>query len=326
MYRAEIVRSAQSILAQRKEDLNSQYLQRLHKAYDQVPRLRQIDLELRRTMTQAAQAVFAGGGDAQAIMEQAKQANLALQQERKALEAQHFTPGYLEEKSVCDRCGGSGYLGSTMCRCLHSLCAAEQKKQLRRLCTGQEKFESFRLDFYSDRTDPELGVSPRAVMERTFQRCQNYAKEFAPGAANLLFNGGTGLGKTFLSACIADQVTDKGYSVAYESAPQLFAKLEKNRFDPTDQTKAEVDAILGCDLLIIDDLGTEMPGNFVTAAFYALLNDRLLDNKSMLISTNLNADELTQRYSGQIASRLLGSFKTLTFVGQDIRVLKNRGF
>lgn len=324
-YNVNIMRFAQQELARRKEDNQSQYRQRIQEAYSKVPRLREIDLELRRTMTQAAQAVFTQGGDAVAAMEQVKKENLTLQQERKALEEQYFTPGYLEEKPICDRCGGSGYLGSQMCRCLHSICIAEQKKELKRLCNG-ERFDAFRLDLYSDRVDPELGVSPRAVMEKTFQRCQAYAKEFQPGIANLLFNGGTGLGKTYLSACIADAVTDKGFSVAYESAPQLFAKLEKNRFEPNDQTRAQVDAIMGCDLLIIDDLGTEMPGNFVTAALYALLNDRLLENKSMLISTNLNADELTQRYSGQIASRLLGSFKTMTFVGQDIRILKNRGF
>lgn len=325
MYSAEIIKIAQNTLAQRKEENHSRYLHRLQQAYEQVPRLRQIDLELRRTMTMAAQAVFAGKEGAQQAMEEAKQANLHLQQERKALEAQHFAPGYLEEASVCDRCGGTGYLGSNMCRCLHTLCAAEQKKQLRRLCTGNEQFDNFRLDLYSDRVDRDLGVSPRAVMERTFQRCRKYATTFQKGAGNLLFNGGTGLGKTYLSACIADVLTDKGYSVAYESAPQLFAKLEKNRFDPNDQTRAECAAINGCDLLIIDDLGTEMPGNFVTAALYALLNERLLENKSMLISTNLNADELAQRYSGQIASRLLGNFTVLTFIGEDIRVLKNRG-
>lgn len=324
-YNANIMRLARQELARRKEDNQSQYRQRIQEAYAKVPRLRGIDLELRRTMTQAAQAVFASGGDAVAAMEQVKKENLTLQQERKALEEKYFTPGYLEEKPICDRCGGSGYLGSDMCRCLHSLCVAEQKKELSRLCTGYEKFENFRLDLYADRVDPELGVSPRAVMERTFQRCQKYAREFQPGIANLLFNGGTGLGKTFLSACIADAVADKGFSVVYESAPRLFTKLEKNRFEPTEQTHADLDAIMGCDLLIIDDLGTEMPGNFVTAALYALLNDRLLENKSMLISTNLNADEIAARYSGQIASRLLGSFKTLTFVGQDIRVLKNRG-
>ncbi|MBR2311063.1 MAG: ATP-binding protein [Oscillospiraceae bacterium] len=325
-YSAHIVHFARQELARRKEDNQSQYRQRLQEAYAKVPRLREIDFALRRTMTQAAQAVFATGGDAVAAMEQVKKENLALQQERQALEAKYFTPGYLEEKPICDCCGGAGFVGSRMCRCLHTICVAEQKKELSRLCTGQEKFENFRLDLYADTVSPELGVSPRAVMERTYRHCLKYAESFAPGAANLLFNGGTGLGKTFLSACIADAVASKGFSVSYESAPQLFAKLEKNRFAPDEQTRAEVDAITGCDLLIVDDLGTEMPGNFVTAALYALLNDRLLANKSMLISTNLNADEMAERYSGQIASRLLGNFKTLTFVGTDIRVLKNRGF
>ena len=140
-----------------------------------------------------------------------------------------------------------------------------------------------------------------------------------------MFVGGTGLGKTFLSACIANAVTDKGYSVAYESAPRLFSKLEKNRFNPDEESREAAERFNTCDLLIIDDLGTEMPGNFVTAAFYSLLNDRLLEGKSMIISTNLNVDEIAVRYSPQIASRLQGSFKGLTFVGEDIRVLKNRG-
>ena len=206
MYNANIMHLARQELARRKEDRKSQYRQRIQEAYLKVPRLRQIDLELRRTMTQAAQTVFTQGGDAVAAMEQVKKENLALQQERKALEERYFTPGYLEERPICDRCGGSGYLGTDMCRCLHTLCVAEQKKELSRLCTGQENFGNFRLDLYADRIDPELGVSPRAVMERTFQRCQKYTQDFVPGAANLLFNGGTGLGKTFLSACIARAV------------------------------------------------------------------------------------------------------------------------
>lgn len=324
-YSAEVVRRARLELSRRKEDNESQYRQRIQQAYAAVPRLREIDLELRRTMTQAAQAVFAQGGDGAAAMEQVKQGNLSLQQERKALAEAHFAPGWLEEKPICDHCGGSGYLGSSMCRCLHRICAAEQRKELRRLCTGCETFENFRLDYYSDRIDRELGASHRQIMQRTFERCRQYAEAFRLGAPNLLFNGGTGLGKTFLSACIAEVLTDKGYSVVYESAPQLFATLEKNRFSPTEQTHTEVDNYNNCDLLIIDDLGTEMPGSFVTAALYALLNDRLLDNKSMLISTNLIAEEMAERYSGQIASRLLGSFKVLTFVGEDIRILKNRG-
>jgi DNA replication protein DnaC len=324
-YSVQILTRARQRLAQNKADAQSQYQQRLQRAYADVPRLKEIDLELRRTMTLAYQTVFTQGGDAQAAMEEVKKANLALQKERKDLEEKYFTPGWLEETALCPSSGGSGYMGATMCSCLRKLCILEQKKELAHLTSGQETFENFRLDYYSDKIDRSFGASPRAVMELTLKNCRQYAADFGEGTGNLLFVGYTGLGKTFLSACIAEVVTEKGYSVAYESAPSLFAKLEKNRFNPDDQSRLEAENITGCDLLIVDDLGTEMSGNFVTAALYSLLNDRLLAGKSMIVSTNLNVDEIAQRYSPQIASRLQGNFRRLTFVGDDIRVLKNRG-
>ena len=163
-------------------------------------------------------------------------------------------------------------------------------------------------------------------MERNFRTCRTYAATFSMNSGNLLFIGGTGLGKTFLSACIARTVADRGYSVVYETASHLFSKLEQARFNATEETRKEAEKFTACDLLIIDDLGTEMPGQFVTAALYSLINDRLLSGKPMVVSTNLNVDELSRRYSPQIASRLHGSFNRLTFLGEDIRVLKNRGF
>ena len=174
--------------------------------------------------------------------------------------------------------------------------------------------------------DPKLGVSPRAIMERNLRTCRTYTATFSQNSGNLLFNGGTGLGKTFLSACIARGVADKGFSVIYETATHLFNKLEQAKFNPTEETRQEAAKFTACDLLIVDDLGTEMPGQFVTAALYSLLNDRLLAGKPMIISTNLNVDEIHRRYSPQIASRLQGSFHQLIFLGEDIRILKNRGF
>lgn len=324
-YSADVVKMARERLAQQKADRESQYRQNLYEAYTKLPRLKELDKQLRLSMTLAAQTVFNQGGDAVAAMEEVKQANLALQQEREKLVAENFAPGFLNENPVCDRCGGNGYLGSRMCSCLEQLCRQEQREQLRQLTTGQEWFENFRLDYYSDVVDRNYGASHRDIMAKTLQRCQSFAQAFEPGVGNLLFVGSTGLGKTFLSACIANVVTDKGYSVAYESAPRLFAKLEKNRFNPDEQSRAEAEKFATTDLLIIDDLGTEMPGSFVTAALYDLLNQRLLEGKNMIISTNLNVEEIAQRYSPQIASRIRGDFKGMTFVGQDIRVLKNRG-
>lgn len=324
-YSAEVVRRARARLAQAREDRESENRQHLAEAYAKVPRIREIDLLLRRTMAQAAQAAFLQGSDGRELLEQARQRNLGLQQERARLAAENFEEGFLDDSPICTVCGGSGYVGTTMCECLRELCRQEQKKEVSILSGSKETFNQFRLDYYPDRVDPKYGASPRTIMERNFQNCRRYALTFTPHAGNLLFVGGTGLGKTFLSACIARAVADRGYSVVYESAAHLFGKLEQAKFSPSEESRREAARFTECDLLIVDDLGTEMPGQFVTAALYTLLNDRLLGNLPMVISTNLNLEELSRRYSPQIASRLHGSFQRLTFVGEDIRVLKNRG-
>lgn len=323
-YSGEILIRARQRLAAEKADRESEYLDRLFTAYAKVPEIKEIDSKLRQSMTLAAQTVFATGGDAAQAMEQIKDANLALQKRRQELVAANFAPDFLDEKVVCSTCGGNGYIGSAMCSCLAEYCRQEQVKALGGLTTGTESFGNFKLEYYPDAVDVRIGVSPRTVMEKVLRSCKKYAEEFGTGE-NLLFIGGTGLGKTYLSACVANAVAEKGYSVCYETAGNLFGKLEKNRFNPDPDSESAAKAFADCDLLIVDDLGTEIAGNFVTASLYALVNDRLLAGKSMLISTNLTIDEIARRYNPQIASRLQGSFKNLTFVGDDIRVLKNRG-
>ena len=325
-YSQEVVKRARDRLAQAKEDRESENREHLAQAYAKVPRIRDIDLELRRTMVQAAQAAFSGGVDVKEAMDRVRAQNLTLQQERKTLAEENFPQGYLEEKPVCPKCGGTGYIGTQMCSCLRELCRQEQMKELTILSGGGESFEGFRLDYYPTRVDPRVGFSPRTIMEKNFQHARTYAASFGPGTGNLLFVGGTGLGKTYLSVCIARVVADRGYSVLYETAAHLFSTLEQAKFNSTEENRREAGRYQDCDLLIVDDLGTEMPGQFVTAALYSLLNDRMLAQKPMVISTNLNVDEMGRRYSPQIASRLYGGFKNYVFVGEDIRVLKNRGF
>ncbi len=323
-YSSDVVRRARNRLEEKKADLESLQASRLQEIYEKLPRVREIDKQLRSSMVMVIQVSFAKGEDCAAALEELREKNLALQAERKELIAANFSLDYLDESSVCNLCGGSGYIGSTMCRCLNELCRQEQKKELSLLACGEHRFEDFRLDFYSTEKDPQYGASPRAVMTRILDVCRKYAENFSKNSGNLLFNGSTGLGKTLLSACIACQVAEKGYSVAYESAPHLFSKLEKNRFHPSEESAQAVAKLENSDLLIIDDLGTELPGQFVIASLYTLLNDRLLAGKPTVISTNLNISEIRERYSPQIASRLQGQYQLLPFVGQDIRVLKNR--
>ena len=238
-YSAEVVRRARARLAQAKEDRESENRQHLAQAYAQVPRIKEIDLLLRRTMAQAAQAAFLQGSDGRELMEKVRQQNLGLQQERARLAAENFEEGFLDDSPICSVCGGSGYVGTTMCECLRELCRQEQKKEVSILSGSKETFNQFRLDYYPDRVDPKYGASPRTIMERNFQNCRRYALTFTPHAGNLLFVGGTGLGKTFLSACIARAVADRGYSVVYESAAHLFGKLEQAKFSPSEENRRE---------------------------------------------------------------------------------------
>ena len=323
-YSNEVVQRARDRLARAKADRESENQRHLAEAYARIPRLKEIDLQLRRTMIMAAQTVFSKGGDMQAEMERVKQENLSLQAERAYLVSSHFEEGYLDETPICDRCGGTGYVGSTMCECLLELCRLEQKKELSILSGGKESFSKFRLDYYSDAYDHRYGGSPRRIMEQNLKSCRSFAATFSQNSGNLLFVGGTGLGKTFLAASIAREVAERGCSVCYETASRLFTRMERAKFAGDEEARREVEKYTEADLLIIDDLGTEMPGQFVTAALYGLLNERLLAGRSMVITTNLNVDEAGQRYSPQVASRLYGSFVRLTFVGEDIRVLKNK--
>ncbi len=324
-YSAEVVRRARARLAQEKLDKELENRQHLQQAYAQVPRIREIDRLLRLTMLEATQAAFTPGGDVQAALEKAKAENLTLQAERAELCRLHFPEGYLDEKPICPHCGGEGYIGSTMCRCLLELCRQEQTRELSLLAVEPADFRDFRLDYYPDKADPELGVNIRSVMDKTFQACRRYAHSFGEKSGNLLFSGDTGLGKTFLSACIARTVAENGHSVVYETAGRLFAAYERAKFGGSEEERQETAKYTGCDLLIVDDLGTEMPSQFVTATLYSLINDRILAGKSTVISTNLNTDDLARRYSPQIASRLRGNFQRLAFLGEDIRVKKNWG-
>lgn len=324
-YSAEVVKRARARLAQAREDRESENRQHLAQAYARVPRIREIDIELRRTMAQAAQAAFLQGSDGRELLEKARLENLELQRERDILAAENFEEGFLDESPICDNCGGSGYVGTTMCECLRELCRQEQKKEISILSGSKETFNQFKLEYYSDKFDSRYGASPRTIMERNYQYIRRYALTFSPCSDNLLFVGGTGLGKTFLAACVARAVADRGYSVVYETASHLFSKLEQAKFSPSEENRREAEKLTACDLLIVDDLGTEMPGQFVTAALYSLLNDRILAGKPMLITTNLNQDEMGRRYSPQIASRIYGGFVGKTFVGDDIRIMKNRG-
>ena len=319
-YSEAVLHRARERLLQEKNLYEAETAARRAQVLQAYPRLREIDQAMRQSVAGAVAAAFRKGEDTTAAIAALKEKNLALQREREwILASAELDESVLDPPPFCPHCGGSGYVGSSMCECLRELCRQEQKKELSSLLGGKESFDGFRLDLYPTEPDPNLGVSPRQLMERTFRRCRRYAREFGAGAPSLLFTGGPGLGKTFLSACIARAVADNGFSVVYDTAGKLFSDFEAVKFGGNQQDLTR--KYLQCDLLIIDDLGTEMTTQFTQSVLYRVLNDRLLENRPVIVSTNLSDQALRQRYSAPIASRLLGAFEVCLFLGQDIRQL-----
>ena len=317
-YSRAIVQRAEARLQSEKEQNERSSRARIAAIYEKEPRLGEIERELRRTAAHVLAATFRRQGDPVAAMQQLKKENLALQQERDwILQAEGLEPDDLTVQPICPTCGGTGYVGAVMCECLKELCRQEQKKELTNLF-GAESFEKFRLDLYPEQYDNQLKRSPREVMNRTYHDTLSYAQNFTCTSPSLLFVGATGLGKTYLSACIARTVADRGFSVSYAPVGQLMAAFENEKFHPQPDTSC-TEEYFSCDLLIIDDLGTEMTTQFTISALYQILNTRLMGAKPTIVSTNLPLGDLSARYSEQIASRLLGAYRLYKFYGDDIR-------
>jgi len=295
--------------------------------YEKDPRIAELDALLRASVAEAASAALRTGGDPEKAIAAIEAKNLACQAERRErIAALGYPEGCIDGVPACPLCADRGFVGTRPCRCLLKVYQEEQRKELSRLLDLQgERFERFDLRYYSDRADPVTGDSPRQHMAMVLRICRSYAQTFAPGSGSLFLTGAPGLGKTFLSACIASAVAEKGYSVVYDTAVNVVSYFEEARFGrrgEQEEAEADVQRCLRCDLLILDDLGSEMITALTVSAVYELLNTRLREGKSTVVSSNLSAEEIGRRYSPQIGSRLAGSFEELKFYGTDIRQMK----
>ena len=328
-YDGKILRRALARYDEDKQRRAEQFRARQRACYRAEPRIEEIDLELSRTMGKLIASGFRRGTDPRGAIEALKTENLALQRERgELLVALGHEADYLEPKPGCAKCGDTGWVGSDMCSCLRAYYAKEQNAELSRLLDlGTQSFETFSFDYYSQERAFDQNMSPYQRMEKNYDACRDYAYEFSAKSGNLLLSGDPGLGKTFLSASIARVVSDAGFSVVYDTASHIFARFEAQKFrreeegeDPYD----DVSRYLKCDLLIVDDLGTEMTTGFVQSALYQIVNTRLMENRKTIISTNLNPEEIGKRYGAAIQSRLEGEYRILPFFGDDIRKLKKK--
>lgn len=307
------------------EDIQSD---RQREVYAKLPAVRNIDLRLQNQMRELASIAMRKDEGAKDALKALEEENLMLQARRgELLVAAGYPEDYTADLYSCPLCEDKGYLiDGRMCSCLKKLYNAEVTNDLSGLLKGDEQFDRFRLDYYGTQPDANGNV-PREIMEIILNVSRNYAQKFGPNSINLVFTGGPGLGKTFLSACIAKTVSENGYSVAYESAATALGAFEREKFsrdaDEIAAAGAKVKRYLDCDLMILDDLGTEMNTSFTQSALYTIINQRLISGKQTIISTNLDERAMSAQYSPQIASRLLGEFQWLHFIGNDIRQMKH---
>ncbi len=330
-YEQAVLRAAKERLANRRRQREERAEAKRREIYAALPRVAEIDRTLRRTMTELMTAALRGGNDPAPAIAALREKNMDLQVERAELLTTHgYRPDDPEGTPYCALCGDSGWVRGVMCSCLKELCAQAQIKELSRLLDlGEQSFDTFDMEYYSPLPWAGSGIAPRENMEMVFEICGDYARKFGRYYFNNLFlTGAPGLGKTFLSACIARTVSENGFSVVYDTAVNIFAQFEAQKFgkdlDDTREARDETRRYLYCDLLILDDLGSEMTTPFVQTALYTLINTRLMSNKKTVISSNLSMDDVRRRYSSQIASRLEGEYRALPFFGDDIRLLRKR--
>ena len=324
-YDGKVMRQALQRFEEDRQRRQAQYQERRERIFARQPRLREIDNELRATMSRIITSALRHGTDPRSAVAVLRDENLSLQAEKRELLRKMGLPeDALEETPACLLCEDTGYRSGQVCRCLRGYYAREQQKELSRMLDlGQQSFDTFDLDWYSDQVVPGQRKSARQHMEeRVYNSCAEFASHFGRKPENLLLFGAPGLGKTHLSAAIAREVSEKGYSVVYDTAGHIFEQFEQQKFAREEEADDHVERVLNCDLLILDDLGSEMTTAFVQSALYQIVNTRLLERRSTIISTNLSPEKLAQRYTPQIASRIEGEYQLLPFVGEDIRRLK----
>ena len=302
-------------------------LQRRQEIYAKIPEIQKIEADMRTTAAKISRAAFAQGGDPRARLQSVKEHNDALLARRALLLRQHgYAEDYLSIRYRCPLCSDLGYIGAKPCKCLIAAYAREQAKELSSMLDLTEyNFDNYTDRYFSPVPDPKYRISPADNMEMIYDRCVEFSEAFGKHHLNFLFYGASGLGKTFLSGCIARAVGERGFSVVYDTAINIATSYSRVRFDHADEEDARrMRRCRLCDLLIIDDLGTEMASAVVTEGFYLLINHRLTERRSTIINTNLTPEQIASRYSQQIASRLNGEYEHMRFFGEDIRLIKKR--
>lgn len=299
--------------------------EKIQEVYKRIPRIREIDENIKKLGVEMAMSVV-NGSNSEEIINTTKEKITNLKIEKGELLSLYKIPlDFLEIKYKCSKCNDTGFVGAQKCSCFKQKLIDKlyQQSNLKEIIK-KENFDLFDISLYSSEVYPGENISPKKNMEKIFTSCLNFVGNFDSTDDNLFFYGSSGLGKTFLSHCIAKDLLDRGKVVIYQTAPNLMDIIKSAKYDEN-SNKEVLEDIIDCDLLIIDDLGTE-PNHtgYSQLELFNIINTRLLNNKKMIISTNLPLDDFDSIYAERIKSRIFGSFTLHKFFGDDIRILKRK--
>lgn len=292
--------------------------------YRELPALAALDRQIAESSVSAARAALDGNT---AALEHLAESNRQIAaQKQQLLQAAGYPADYLELTYTCRECRDTGFIGTKKCHCFkQALTFALSEASTLPHLLEKENFDTFSFSYYDDMVaDSQLQLTPRENMRKIIADAKQFVKDFDTVNRSLLIYGNTGVGKTFLTNCIAKALLDTAHHVVYMTSHALFGAFEAHRFDHTElpEDASLYQYIFHCDLLIIDDLGTELSNAFTNSMLYTCINERQLHQKATVISTNLSLEQLRDRYSERIFSRITGNYTLWKLIGKDIRVLK----
>ncbi|MBQ8623535.1 MAG: ATP-binding protein [Oscillospiraceae bacterium] len=323
-YSPEALRSAYAELDNRREKALA-----VHNSHvatiEAYPEIYCVYTNILSTKTKLANVIFSKKDDIKAEIERIKDENLEMQSKLKALLISFgYSPDYLDVKYTCPKCSDTGTSNGNRCECVTALLDKYSVYELNKQCKIKlHTFAEFNLDYYPESVTYKGNViNAKEKMMQNLKFCIDYTNNFSLDSPGLLLLGETGLGKTFLSSCIACEVLKKGYSVAFDSIQNYLRDIEKEHFGRSQGDTLET--LLNADLVILDDLGSEFSSSFNSASIYNIINSRANMGKPTVVSTNLSLEDLQARYDDRIISRLLGMYLTLRFIGSDIRLIKRK--
>lgn len=303
-------------------DENRKLMKRREEIKNKYPEILELDTTIQKLCLNLSMAALRGITD-QNELNNIKEEITDLRAKKYEMLVSHgYNPDYLNLHYNCPKCKDTGFIGIEKCSCFKSkLIKLYYKDSDLEEAVKTNNFKNFNINLYPNHKLNDERYTPRKNIEDILEYITGeYLPNFKNSNTNLLFYGNSGTGKTFLSWCIAKELLDKGFLVVYKTSDDLLRALKDIKFN--NDTDLE-NLLINCDLLIIDDLGSEQITDFSSTELFTLINKKILKNKKMLISTNLSLPLISKRYSERISSRIIGEFKLFKFFAEDIRIQLN---